>query len=118
LSREPLREVTAAESFTRSPNPDAARLLATAMSDISEEHWCAGWLDQTEFVLWRAVTTGHLKWGIAQIESARIEQLRMLSEQCNGWIVFDEVAGRIYVPLAEWQRLFAETEIRPSDPGV
>jgi len=47
-----------------------------------------------------------------------IETLKELSTACGGWIVWDdnveddELPGRAWVPLAEWEPRFAEHEAR------
>jgi len=45
-----------------------ARLLARLMSDISEDHFCAGWLIGCEYALWADLTgqefAGERAWGI------------------------------------------------------
>ena len=37
---------------------DAQRELAEAMSDISEDAYCTGWMQDLEYGLWRIVETG------------------------------------------------------------
>ena len=80
-----------------------AGLLRKLMSEISEEHWCAGWLGSLEYILWDAVT-GKRK-DVCSLEE--IEQLKYLSEKCGGWIIWDEqVIGEKFVPMEEWLRLY------------
>ncbi|HET8564831.1 MAG TPA: hypothetical protein VFM35_13230 [Candidatus Binatia bacterium] len=79
-----------------------ADLLLKVMSWISEERWCAGWLN-LESILWDAVT-GSRK-GICTPEE--IDELKYLSEKCGGWIIWDEHAkGERFVPMQDWLRLY------------
>jgi hypothetical protein len=80
-----------------------AGLLADAMSTISEENWCAGWMHNLEYMLWDVVMGRRKKL----CSPEEIEQLKYLSEKCRGWIVWDEqVKGERFVPMQEWLRLY------------
>ena len=89
-----------------------AGLLINVMSAISEERWCAGWMQNLEYVLWDAVT-GRRK-GICSAEE--IGQLKYLSEKCGGWIVWDEQAkGERFVPMQDWLRLYEAQRLKASE---
>lgn len=89
-----------------------AGLLINVMSAISEERWCAGWMQSLEYVLWDAVTGR--REGICSPEE--IEQLKYLSEKCGGWIVWDEQAkGERFVPMQDWLRLYEAKRQKSSD---
>jgi hypothetical protein len=82
------------------------RALHNLMSDISEEAWCAGWMDGLEYALWHIMLHGPAKYGWELISEQTIQQLRTLSEQAGCWIVFDDVTQETAVPLAKWEQMF------------
>lgn len=91
-----------------------ADLLQKVMSEISEEHWCAGWMSSLEYILWDAVA-GKRK-DICSAEE--IEQLKYLSEKCGGWVIWDKQAkGERFVPMEEWLRLYEARHHPPATPG-
>ncbi|MCB2407421.1 hypothetical protein [Hymenobacter lucidus] len=67
------------------------RALHDLMSDISEEAWCAGWMEGLEYALWHIVLHGPAKYGWDLIGEQTIQQLQHLSQLADGWIVFDDV---------------------------
>lgn|ERR1700687_5616950 len=83
------------------------RELADYMSELSEEGWYAGWMGGLEYALWRAVLEGPTRYGHLDINEGHILRLRALSGQCAGWIVFDEETEETWLPLAEWERRYA-----------
>jgi len=95
---------------------DALRwALYSRMSDISEACWAAGWMQGTEYALWRAVTTGEPQtWGAGIIEQEDIDALRELAELAGGWWRRVEHKPE-FVPLAEWRAHYAEWEADDSE---
>jgi hypothetical protein len=85
-----------------------ARELADYMSGLSEEAYCAGWMDGLEFELWEAVISGPRKYGRLQITLNHTSRLRRLSEAAGGWIIFDETEEELLLPMGEWKRRFNE----------
>ena len=84
-----------------------ARELAEYMSALSEEAYCAGWMDGLEFELWEVVINGPRRCGRLQITHDHIAQLRRLSEAAGGWIVFDDNEEESLLPMEDWERSFA-----------
>lgn len=76
------------------------------MSNISEEGWAAGWMDGLEYELWHMVLHGPAQYGFKFIDEQTIQQLKYLSEQANGWIVFDDTTEESAVSLSDWERMF------------
>jgi hypothetical protein len=76
--------------------------LAQYMSELSEEAFCAGWMECLEFDLWKAVTSGPFLYGCLQLEADHIQKLSELSQHCGGWIVFDDEREELFLPMAEW----------------
>jgi len=68
---------------------EKAQELLQLISDLSEEAYCAGWMDGLEFDLWSAVLNGPIKYGHLQITPEHINQLKRLAHECGGWIYFD-----------------------------
>ena len=70
------------------------------MSDISEDHYAAGWMHGLEHTLWDAVQRLPEKtdYGMGQIDTDRLRKLKAASELVGGWIVYDDKL----VPMDEW----------------
>lgn len=91
------------EALAKALNVSAARCLEEKLSAISEEHWCAGWMHDLEFDLWKIVEGGPREWGWAAVTDADVEALRWLRDQAGGWWLCDQ-----FVTLDEWQVIYAE----------
>ena len=77
--------------------------LRKVMSCISEERWCAGWMSKLEHMLWDAGTGRRENLCTPE----EIEQLKVLSGKCAGWIIWDEQAkNKRFVPMQDWLRLY------------
>ena len=94
---------------------DHQRALAAAMSDLSEAGYHAGWMEGLEYDLWRLLLIGGNYYGHHDVSHDELSRLRGLSEKCGGWIVFDAEKEEVFVPLIEWQEMFAAhaARIRP-----
>lgn len=85
--------------------PDMAE-LCKLMSDISEDCYCAGWMDGNEYRLWTAVTDPNddRAYGQDVIDTNDIARLRTLSGSLGGWIVCSDDDYELYfVPIEEWK---------------
>ena len=79
----------------------AALGLLALMKGISQDYRCANWLVDLEYDLWRTIEEPS-----AQLEISDRERilLRLLSEECNGWWVWDNERGEPkLLPLEEWR---------------
>ena len=83
------------------------RALFSAMSDLSEAGYHAGWLANLEYDLWRLLLAGGTSYGRHDVSEDELKRLRSLSEKCGGWIVFDDDAHETFVSHAEWQKMYA-----------
>lgn len=45
-------------------------------------------------------------YGHHLISDEDIAALRKLSEECGGWILFDDVEDEVFIPLSEWERVY------------
>lgn len=88
-------------------SPEAAQ-LAQYMSDLSEEAYCAGWMQDLEYDLWTAVVRGSRPYGRLQISDEQIAHLGRLSAECSGWIYFDDTTGETWIPLNRWRSKYEE----------
>lgn len=80
----------------------AASGLAYAMSEISEECWCARWLSSLWFMLTEAGPEH--PWGMGHVSEEDIANLKSLSEKCGGWICWEDGAGETWISLEDWKR--------------
>ena len=93
-------------TFALSKDPAAARELGEAMSEISEEYYCAGWLIGLEFSLWEMIAGGPRRFGMGDVTDAEIANLRRLADAAGGWCVWrDDHGGESFAPLAEWAEM-------------
>jgi hypothetical protein len=90
----------------RSLDPASAEALRERMSEISEKHWCAGWMQDLEFSLWDILQHGGLEFGNGKVALEDLAELQKLSDWCGGWCRWtDEDDDAVFVPLAEWKDL-------------
>jgi hypothetical protein len=77
------------------------------MSYLSEDCYCAGWMEGTEAACWEAVVNGGTRFGIGFITAEEAAELRRLSETAGGWWHWPE-NGRNpeFVSIEEWQRIY------------
>jgi hypothetical protein len=87
--------------------PDERR-LADLMSEISEKCYSAGWMENIEYVLWDALTSGPRNFGHDTITQDDIDQLLKISGTAKSWIVFDDERDETPIPLNKWQQQFKE----------
>jgi hypothetical protein len=80
----------------------SARSLEERMSDISEDHYAAGWMSGLQYDLWQMLRGGPRYYGMGSVSEADVTELRRLSEDAGGWH-----DGNRLVPLDEWRREFA-----------
>lgn len=84
----------------------AVQELIDYISDLSEEAYCAAWMDAVEFALWRRVTDGPGRYGRLDVNEVHIQRLRELSQKCGGWVYWDESTNETYLPSNEWKVLY------------
>jgi len=89
-----------------SASPAAAAQLCILMSEISEEHYCAGWMSGLEYTLWAMLLGGDRGFGVGDVTDDPITQLRALSEASGGWWRYDDDADEVFVPIEEWTRRY------------
>lgn len=81
----------------------AAAELMEAMSEISEDCFCAGWMTGLGFSLWGMLKTGPRRWGMEEVTQDHLEGLKLLSERAGGWVFWCPQSERPeFAPLDEW----------------
>jgi hypothetical protein len=88
----------------------AALGLLGLMTGISEEYWCAGWMTGLEHSLWR-VTAG-TAYGQGIITERQATLLRLLSDECDGWWIWNETKGPVFLTIEDWLEEIARREER------
>lgn len=73
------------ERLTTALDRDAAVMLERLMSDISEEHYCAGWNSGLDVALWNIVQGGPRRYGMDEVSPENVAELRRLHEKSGGW---------------------------------
>lgn len=85
----------------------AAIALASEMSRISEDCWCASWLSGLAYDLWNFIhERGPGEWGQGEVTAADVVNLRVLSERAGGWWHWPESRNHdtelTFYTLEEW----------------
>jgi hypothetical protein len=80
--------------------------LEMYMSYLSEEAYCAGWMDGLEYELWTAVVEEPRSYGSIAIGEKECARLRRFSAACAGWIVYDDTEGPKWLPLDVWEERY------------
>jgi hypothetical protein len=100
---------------------DVARELYEAMSDLSEEVWCAGWMRGWEYALWNFAMNHPSKAMRSRMaigdgaSVAEIAHVMDLSMQCDGWIIWDHENGATWIPIDDWYWHLVDPKNRPLD---
>jgi hypothetical protein len=79
--------------------------LFALMSGISEEFYAASWLVALEHSLWKMVEGGPRGFGRGEVTERQVRLLKLLSEECDGWWVFDD--DLTFLTLEEWRARLA-----------
>ncbi|MEO1013298.1 MAG: hypothetical protein AAFX53_18545 [Bacteroidota bacterium] len=78
------------------------RELAEYMSFLSEDAFCAGWMDGLEFGLWKGMNNEIEEYERLKFTDEIVEKLKELSLKAKGWIVFDDVQEESFLPWEMW----------------
>jgi hypothetical protein len=80
--------------------------LLCLMTGISEEAWCASWLVDLEFILWRAATGDPVEGQMNVVSRRQAELLRLLSEEAGGWWAYEDSRGPTFLSTEDWLSRF------------
>ena len=86
--------------------------LLALMFGLSEECWQAGWLSDLEYRLWEASPP---TVGLGYITGRQVALLHLLAEEAGGWWTWADTEDPAFVPMAEWDRMFADWPRRQRD---
>jgi hypothetical protein len=87
------------------PNTTAAFELCSLMSEISEDHYAAGWLGNLEYDLFAAAFEG-CQWGYG-LTATEIGKLIELCHRCDGWWIYGR-DGNEFLRLADWLEVYKQ----------
>ena len=99
--------------------------LCNTMSAISEDCYCASWLDGLEYSLWAAMQypniPGELHGAMMEIDLEKLDRCRELSSALGGWIIWvSDLTDPPALPGEEWGPRFVTmdewTAIRYAKP--
>jgi hypothetical protein len=90
---------------------NAIKELIEYMSELSEEAFYAGWMEGLECALWDAVIQGPKKYGVLDITTNHISKLKLLSDTCGGWIIFDNEREETFIPMEDWLKIYSSKKI-------
>jgi hypothetical protein len=89
----------------------ARETLLRIMRGISEDCWCAGWLTDLEFTLWKAMGTGKMESGWGVVEERELLRMKFLHELTGGWWIWAGGDERErFVTTEEWLGILAKHE--------
>jgi hypothetical protein len=90
------------------PDAEAALELRSLMSDISEDHYAAGWLIGLEFDLWRLIFEApENTFGFSTLSFESRSKLIELTYRCKGWWIHsDTYGGRKFLTYDEWLPMY------------
>lgn len=87
------------------------------MSELSEEAYFAGWMAGLEYALWEVLVEGRGKYGWLVVTEEQRARLRQLSNDCGGWIVFDDATEETWLAINEWEARFGKWKSTSSGGG-
>ena len=91
----------------RSDLNEQQRALHAFMSELSEEAWHAGWMEDLEFELWRALVEAPFLYGNLLLNPAHVARLKQLSDACGGWIFFDDAREETFASADLWNCIYS-----------
>ncbi len=94
------------KSLEAALNKDSAHRLSEVMSEISEEHYCAGWLSGLEYSLWEVLEGNRKAFAAGKMTDEEIQELRDLRERSGGWWWFDHDEGELFETIEAFTRRY------------
>ena len=86
----------------------AIKDLIFEMSEISEAHYCAGWMNGLEFSLWEMIIdrSADRQYGMCPITDEQLDRLLDLSRECGGWIFWLKDTGETFLKMETWLKFY------------
>lgn len=93
----------------------AAYGLLALMTGISEECWCAGWMDGLEYRLWDIAisATTPTRYGQGEISPRVTFLLKNLALEAGGWWIYDDTDGVKFLRTEDWISLRKQKGLEP-----
>jgi hypothetical protein len=91
-------------------------LLASLMTNYSEDSWSAGWIIGLEFDLWHLIHNPETKRDY--IDYPALYQMAIVANKVGGWIVWDDDSSglRKFIPFDKWIPIYSKWEaLKPED---
>lgn len=79
--------------------------LRDLMSNLSEEHYCAGWLSGLEYSIWYLLfdAPDNAKFGMSTPDPVDLHKIAVAAHNLGGWVIWDEHSDQErFIPLSEW----------------
>lgn len=85
------------------------RRIGAIISDISEDMYCAGWMQHAEYDVYRLMTEGG-RWGMGCASDAaeQLGALRSLSRRHEVWVTWCEDHGQEPIRLDQWKPVYVQ----------
>ncbi|HQR45124.1 MAG TPA: hypothetical protein PLB02_03835 [Thermoanaerobaculia bacterium] len=93
------------------------RRLADYMSKLSEEAYGASWMAGLEYALWELLAGERNEYGRLVFTDQHRTRIRQLSDDCGGWIVFDDETEETWLEVGDWQARLAHRNDVPAKGG-
>jgi hypothetical protein len=80
--------------------------LLYELEEISEDHYCAGWMMNLEYDIWHRIQQlpNEHRYGMGTIPEKRLLKMKEVAEQLDGWWIYRD--DRVFVPMAEWLPMY------------
>lgn len=95
-------EIVYEERLAKALDRDAAIRLVDLMREVSDDYYCAGWINGLESELWRMVNGGDRQYGAGEVSLETVNELLRLSEKAGGWWAWQDGIGELFVTAADW----------------
>jgi hypothetical protein len=82
--------------------------LVDLMRYLSEDCYCAGWMNYLEYSLWEMVSdsAASREYGMGTVSEENVARLRTLSDQVGGWWRWHDDRDERDLPAQEWGERF------------
>lgn len=105
------------KEYQKSKDVHCAKRLAERMSDISEDHYCAGWLNDLEFTLWSMLQGGDRSFGFSDVSECDLNELKELYDRAGGWWAWEkDKRCKTFMVTEEWVKYYENNKPPEQEP--